>query len=121
MRQEIMKTNLTAKQKELMDDLLVSDSGRNPDYSSQAWFDVSMLGKTQYETAQEGAKVGLKPEVYLEAYKKYKEIQAKDENGKYINNKRKAKELMKEYLDKLPITAPVYDYIWYNVFKQKKK
>jgi hypothetical protein len=120
-RQEIMKTNLTAKQKELMDDLLVSDSGRNPDYSSQAWFDVSMLGKTQYETAQEGAKVGLKPEVYLKAYKKYKEIQAKDENGKYINNKRKAKELMKEYLDKLPITAPVYDYIWYNVFKQKKK
>lgn len=121
MRGEIMKTNLTAKQKELLDDLLVSDKGSNPDYSSQAWFDVSMLGKTQYETAQEGAKVGLKPEVYLEAYKKYKEIQAKDENGKYINNKRKAKELMKEYLDKLAITAPVYDYIWYNVFKQKKK
>ena len=82
---------------------------------------MSMLGKSQYETAQEGAKIGLKPEAYLAAYNKYKEIQAKDKDGKYINTKAEARKLMKEYLDKLAITAPVYDYIWYNVFKQKKK
>jgi hypothetical protein len=121
MRQEIMKTNLSAKQKELLDDLLVSADGRNPDYSTQAWFDVSMLGKSQYETAQQGAKVGLKPETYMAAYNKYKEIQAKDSDGKYVNTKAEARKLMKEYLDGLTISAPVYDYIWYNVFKQKKK
>lgn len=121
MRGEIMKTNLTAKQKELLDDLLVSDKGSNPDYSSQAWFDVSMLGKTQYDKAKAGAKVGVKPEVYLAAYKKYKEVNRKDKDGKYVNTKKEAKALLKAYMDKQPISAPVYDYIWTAVFGYKSR
>lgn len=121
MRGEIMKTNLTAKQKELLDDLLVSDKGANPDYSSQAWFDLSMLSKTQYDKAKAGAKVGVKPEVYLAAYKKYKEVNRKDKDGKYVNTKKEAKALLKAYMDKQPISAPVYDYIWTAVFGYKSR
>jgi hypothetical protein len=121
MRGEIMKTNLTAKQKELLDDLLVSDKGANPDYSSQAWFDLSMISKTQYDKAKDGAKVGVKPEVYLAAYKKYKEVNRKDKDGKYVNSKKEAKRLLKEYLDKQRISAPVYDYIWTAVYGYKSR
>ena len=120
MRAEIMKTNLTAKQKELLDDLLVSDKGANHDYSSQAWFDLSMLSKTQYDKAKDGAKVGVKPEVYLAAYKKYKEVNRK-EGDKYVYTKKEAKALLKAYMDKLPISAPVYDYIWMACFGYKSR
>ena len=118
MRGEIMKTNLTAKQKELLDDLLVSDKGANPDYSSQAWFDVSMLGNGQYKEAKEGAKIGLTPETYLSVYNKWKTIDAKNENGKTVNGLKKKR--AKEYLDSLTVSAPVYDYIWTVVFGYKK-
>jgi hypothetical protein len=113
-RREIMKSNLSKQQKELLDDLIVSDKGENPDYSSQAWFDVSMLGKSQYEEAKLGEKVGLKPETYLTVYKKYKTINAKDENGKTRSGLKKKR--CKEYLDSLTISAPVYDFIWHNMF-----
>jgi len=116
-RQEIMNSNLTAKQKELLDDLLVSDKGFNPDYSSQAWFEVSMLGKYAYEEAKNGAKIGLKPETYLAAYKKSKTINGKDENGKTHRNLKKKR--VNEYLDGLTISAPVRDYLYHAVFGYK--
>lgn len=112
MRNEIMNSNLTTKQKELMDDMLVSDKGRNPDYSSKAWFEISMISESQYKKAKEGEKVGVKPETYLAAYKKRKELNAKDKNGKYINSKKKARALFKKYLNGLAITAPAHDYLW---------
>ena len=118
MRKEIMNSNLSVKQKELLDDLLVSDKGRNPDYSSPAWFEISMLGGGQYEEAKQGEKVGLKPETYLTVYKKWKSIDAKDKNGKTVSGLKKKR--AKEYLDSLPISAPVYDYIWTAVFGYKK-
>ena len=114
-REEIMKTNLTTKQKEFMDDLIVSDKGWNPDYSSQAWFEASMLGndsKTRqkhYEEAKEGAKIGLKPETYVQVYNKWKSL-----SGNTKQHDAKA------YLDSLTITAPVYDYLWYTVFGYTK-
>lgn len=114
MRREIMNSDLTPKQKAQLDDLLVSDKGFNPDYSSNAWFEVSMLGKSQYEEAKKGAEIGLKPEVYLEAYKKSKTINGKDENGKTRRNLKKKR--VKEYLDSLPISAPVYSYLYTVVF-----
>ena len=113
-REQIMASNLTVKQKEFMDDLLVSDKGRNPDYSSPAWFEISMLGKSQYEEAKLGEKVGLKPETYLTVYKQWKSIDAKDKNGKTVYGLKKKR--AKEYIDSLPISAPVYDYIWTAVF-----
>lgn len=118
MRREIMSSSLTAQQKELLDDLLVSDQGRNPDYSSQAWFDISMLGGGQYQEAKEGEKVGLKPETYLTIYNKWKTLDAKNENGKTVNGLKKKR--AKEYLDSLTISAPVYDYIWTVIFGYKK-
>lgn len=114
MRKEIMNSSLSVKQKELLDDLLVSDKGRNPDYSSPAWFEISMLGGGQYNEAKEGFKVGLKPETYLQVYKKWKTLDAKDANGKTVNGLKKKR--AKEYLDSLPISAPVYSYIWTAVF-----
>ena len=119
MRREIMNGNLTEKQKELLDDLLVSDKGRNPDYSSPAWFEISMLGGGQYNEAKEGAKIGLKPETYLTVYGKWKTLDAKDENGKTVNGLKKKR--AKEYLDSLTITAPEYDYIWTVIFGYKTK
>lgn len=114
-REEIMKSDLTPKQKEFMDDLIVSDKGWNPDYSSQAWFEASMLGndsKTRqkhYEEAKEGAKIGLKPETYVQVYNKWKSL-----SGNTKQHDAKA------YLDSLTITAPVYDYLWYTVFGYTK-
>ena len=119
MRREIMKGNLTEKQKELLDDLLVSDKGRNPDYSSPAWFEISMLGGGQYQEAKEGAKIGLKPETYLTIYNKWKTLDAKDENGKTVNGLKKKR--AKEYMDSLSISAPEYDYVWTVVFGYKTK
>lgn len=112
MRSEIMNSNLTVKQKELLDDMLVSDKGRNPDYSSKTWFEISMVSESQYEKAKEGTKVGVKPETYLAAYKKRKELNAKDKDGKYIYTRKEARTMFKEYLDKLTITAPAYEYLW---------
>ena len=119
LRREIMKGNLTEKQKELLDDLLVSDKGRNPDYSSPAWFEISMLGGGQYQEAKEGAKIGLKPETYLTIYNKWKTLDAKDENGKTVNGLKKKR--AKEYMDSLSISAPEYDYVWTVVFGYKTK
>ena len=119
MRGEIMKMNLSAKQKELLDDLLVSDKGRNPDYSSPAWFEISMLGSSQYKDAKGGEKIGLKPETYLDVYKKWQTIDAKNKKGKTVNGLKKKR--AKQYLDSLTITAPVYDYIWHNIFGYKRK
>lgn len=117
MRKEIMNSSLSVKQKELLDDLLVSDKGRNPDYSSPAWFEISMLGGGQYNEAKEGTKVGLKPETYLQVYKKWKTLDAKDANGKTVNGLKKKR--AKEYLDSLPLSAPVYSYIWTAMFGYK--
>ena len=106
-RQQIMNSNLSVKQKEFMDDLIVSDKGRNPDYSSQTWFDISMINENRYEQAKEGTKIGLKPETYLAAYNKfYHEL-----SGDTKQHDAKA------YLDSLTISAPVYDYLWYTVFR----
>jgi hypothetical protein len=113
-RQQIMDSNLTVQQKELMDDLIVSDKGQNPDYSSPTWFKISMLGKSKYDEAKKGEKVGLKPETYLQVYNKWKTLDAKDANGNTVTGLKKKR--AKEYLDSLPISAPVYDYIWMAVF-----
>ena len=109
MRQQIMSSNLTAQQKELMDDLIISDKGQNPDYSSQAWFDVSMLGKTNYDKAKKGEKLGISPETYLSVYNKSKEISAAK-----LGNKKKA--TVTSYLDSLKLSATAYDYLMANVF-----
>lgn len=113
-RREIMNSDLTPKQKELMDDLIVSDKGWNPDYSSREWFEVSMLGKDAYDEAKTGAKVGLKPETYLAAYKKNKEISAAK-----LGKDRKPTVL--KYLDSLSISAPEYDYLLLAVFGIKSR
>jgi len=119
MRQEIMDSNLSTKQKELLDDLLVSDKGQNPDYSSPAWFEISMMGRGQYEEAKKGTEVGMTPETYLQVYKKWKTLDAKDENGKTVNGLKKKR--AKEYMDSLNVSAPVYDYIWMAVFGYKSR
>ena len=113
-RQEIMNSNLTPKQKELMDDLIVSDKGTNPDYSSQGWFQVSMLGKSKYDEAKMGAQVGLKPETYYKVYTKWKTLDAKDANGKTVNGLKKKR--AKEYLDSLTLSGPEYSFIWTVMF-----
>ena len=113
-RQEIMNSNLTPKQKELMDDLIVSDKGTNPDYSSQGWFKVSMLGENKYKEAKMGAQVGLKPETYYKVYTKWKTLDAKDENGKTVNGLKKKR--AKEYLDSLTLSGPEYSFIWTVMF-----
>lgn len=118
MRGEIMKLNLTPAQKELMDDMLVSDKGRNPDYSSPAWFEISMLGGGQYQEAKDGEKIGMQPETYLTVYKKWKTLDAKDENGKTVSGLKKKR--AKAYLDGLTVSAPVYDYIWHVMFGYKR-
>ena len=117
LRREVMNTNLTAKQKEALDDILISDKDRYIDYSSKAWFEISMLGKGQYTEAKEGTKVGLKPETYLTVYKKWKTLDAKDENGNTRNGLKKKR--AKEYLDSLSLSGPEYSYIWTAVFGYK--
>ena len=116
-RTEIMNTNMSVKQKDALDDLLVSDNDRFIDYSSKAWFEVSLLGGGQYNEAKEGAKVGLKPETYLKVYKKWKTLDAKDENGRTRSGLKKKR--AKEYLDSLALSGPEYSYIWTAVFGYK--
>ena len=105
-RQEIMNSKLTVDQKNFMDDLIVSDKGRNPDYSSQTWFDISMISEKRYNEAKEGTKIGLKPDTYLAAYNMFFKTLSGDTK----------KHDAKAYLDSLTISAPVYDYLWYTVF-----
>ena len=108
-RKAIMNSNLTAKQKELMDDLLVSDKGRNPDYSSQAWFDISMISQKHYDKAKTGEKLGIKPETYLAAYNRDKEIDA----AKLGKDK---KATVVKYVESLHLSAAAEDYLLANIF-----
>lgn len=78
-RDLIMQQDLTPEQKALIDrELLRQDSGFVADYSSETMFNLSQMGKTVYEKAQENIKGGLTPEEalmveeYRAEYREYK-------------------------------------------------
>jgi hypothetical protein len=119
LRREVMNTNLTVKQKEALDDILISDKDRFIDYSSKAWFEISMLGNGQYTEAKEGTKVGLQPETYLKVYTKWKTLDAKDDKGRTVSGLKKKR--AKQYLDSLGLPVTQYDYIWTAVFGYKTR
>ena len=110
-RQLIMGSNLTVEQKEVMDDLLVSDDGRNPDYRSKTWFELSTtVSEESYNQAIDAEKRGISPELYLQIYKKVKTLDAKDENGKTKNGLKKKRVM--DYLKSIGLSNELQDYVW---------
>lgn len=125
LREEILNSNMTAKQKQQMDDLLFDDE-IDPDYEhGKEWFDVSLVYDQYHKDvdhvaqAKEGQTVGLSPEQYVEIYNKFLSLNAKDENGKTVNGLKKKRAT--EYLDSLGLPKEAEDFVWQKIFNYSKK
>lgn len=70
--------SLTPEQKNKLDCLFINSKGWAADYSSNAWFEVSLIDKDNYIAAKEAYKIGVPPEVYLHWYKNLKDIDGED-------------------------------------------
>ena len=119
-REEILNSSMTLEQKQKMDDLLINDNV-DPDYSgNKTMFEISMIKEQYHEDTDHAAqakeaqsKYGMKPELYLQIYRKWSTLNAKDENGKTVKNLKKKR--AKEYLESLNLPKDQYDYVWHNI------
>lgn len=113
-RRDLLKDrSLTVKQKQALEEHLYSNGGKYAcaDYTSTAWFELSVLPGCAYEDAEQAfGSVGIQANTYYEFLIKYRGLDAKNDNGESVSGLKKQR--TKELLDSLNLTDAQWKYLW---------